>query len=276
MTTPVYNSGDTVIVTAPIPQFSGLIIQPTSITASIADETGTTIVSDLTVPLPSAGSGTVSFAIDATYNTNLTEITSLRQVFFTFVTAAGNFSSQATYLVRNPIPIARMVNTFVTWPETYTTRYNLYGLTGWDNASDDDRIGALISAHKNMLQLRYRFPIGENAQSRIVDFYGMSVDNIFGRIYVVLADISFYSETDYDGWPALFQDALKRAQMVEANNILSGDPVGQKRLDGIVSETIGESTMQFRRIPDIVTPVCRDALIQLRGFLSNATLIGRG
>ena len=57
MTTPVYNSGDTVIVTAPIPQFSGLIIQPTSITASIADETGTTIVSDLTVPLPSSGSG---------------------------------------------------------------------------------------------------------------------------------------------------------------------------------------------------------------------------
>ena len=82
----------------------------------------------------------------------------------------------------------------------------------------------------------------ERRFARILDFYGMSVDNVFGRIFMVLADIAFYTDIDFHGWPALFQNVLKRAQLREANYLLGGDPVALLRESGITSTAVGESS----------------------------------
>lgn len=277
MTTPVYKSGSPVAITVSLPNWAGAPLTPTAVSRVVTDEAGVVISDATPVALPAAGSTSFIVTVDGAFN-EIPDGTpdGLRQVTTTITGAAGTFTDTQSYIVRSANPLVRMGNSFITWPETLLVRSQMTKLDGWDAADDDTRIAALVSAHRNMTQLRYRFPIGENFQSRIVDFYGMSVDNVFGRIFVVLSDIMFYGPQDYDGWPADFQQALKRAQMAEADNLLAGDPIGVKRAAGITGETIGESTMEFRKVPEIQMPVSRAALIHLRGYLNNAVLVARG
>lgn len=277
MTTPIYPAGSPVAITVTLPLWGGSPITPTAVTRVITDEAGVVISDTTAVTLPAAGATTVLVPVDAAFVTVAAgQPNALRQVTTTMTTAAGSWTDTQSFIVRSSTPLVRMTNSFITMPETMLVRSQMPTLDGWDAAGEDDRIAALISAHNAMLQLRYRFPIGENFQSRIVDFYGMSVDNVFGRIFVVLADIGFYNETDYAGWPANFQNALKRAQMTHADNLLAGDPIGDKRAAGITSETIGESSTKFRTVPEIQFPICRAAMTELRGYLNNAVLVARG
>lgn len=276
MATPVYNSGSPVAVTVDIPLYAGSPLTPTAVSRTVKDETGAVISDDSPLPLPAAGDTSVQVDLDATVNDMPIGVpNAMRIVEVVFVAPEGTFSVTSRYVLKNSAPLVRMKNTFATLDQAEVTRLTMPAQLGWDSSSDDEKVAALVSAYRNMLQLRYRFPIGENSQSRIVDFYGMSTDNVFGRIYMVLADISFYTAEDFDGWTDQFKQALLRAQVAEADSILRGDPVADKRRHGIVSETIGESAMTFRNIPEVQFPVSRAAMTHLRGFLNNATLIAR-
>jgi hypothetical protein len=276
MTTPIYLSGAPVAITVNLPLWAGVPVTLTAISRVVTNEAGSTISGDTVVSLPTGLETFVVVPVSGTLNTLSAGSTdALRQVTTTIVSPVGTFTDTQSYIVRSTAPLVRMSNSFITLPETILVRHAMTKLNGWDAATEDQQIAALISAHRNMTQLRYRFPIGENFQSRIVDFYGMSVDNVFGRIFVVLSDIMFYNETDYAGFPEDFQQALKRAQMAEADNLLGGDPIGAKRAVGIVSEDIGESRMKFQNIPEIQSPICRVAMNILRGYIVNAVLVGR-
>jgi hypothetical protein len=276
MTTPVYPESIPVGLTVAYPLWLGTALTPTAVSRVVTDQAGVIISDTTAVTVPAPGPTSISIPISSVFNTLAMGSTDgLRQVTTTMVTSQGTFTDVQTYILRSVTPLVRMDNSFVALPETALVRHAMTNLSGWDAASEDDRIAAMISAYRNMTQLRFRFPIGEKTQSRIVDFYGMSVDNVFGRIFVVIADIIFYSDADFQQWPADFRSALQRAQMAEADNLLQGDPIGVKRAAGIIGETIGESTMNFRKIPEIQTPVSRAALIHLRGYLDSNIMVAR-
>lgn len=292
MATPAYTAGTDVTLTVPIPtDTDGNTVTPTAISYSVTDAAGVAIVTgvSVTLPTPDPSATTLAVVIPAIDNTLIPvavdpltgsvpfkSIRDLRVVTVTVTWATGTLDNTQSYIINNASPLIRMVNSFITWPETILARYEMSNLDGWDAASDPERVAALGLAWKNMLSLRYRFPIGVASQSRIMDFYGSSVDNVFGRIFMVMADISFYNAADFAAWPQLFTQALTRAQMAEANNILLGDPIGDKRNAGVLSETTGESSMSFRKVPEVRMPVCPSALIQLRGYIQTSVLVARG
>lgn len=274
MTTPTYKSGSTVPVTVPLPQYGGASLTPTAVTVVVHDEAGV-VLDTISPALPGAGAEEIAFDIPA--NMNLLEPDTrkgARQVEVEFTTARGTFIETAHYLIESKTQLTPLLNTFQTYPEALMTRSDLAQAPGWDAVSDSMRIAALHLAHTAMCNLRYRYRVGINNQRRVRGFPGTRFDS-GGVAYTTVTDIRNTLAWEWAEFPEEFKDALKRAQIAEANAQLQGDPIGDKRRAGIVSETIGESSMFLKQVPEVQLPVSREALEQLRGFITYNVGIAR-
>lgn len=95
--------------------------------------------------------------------------------------------------------------------------------------------------------------------------YGTGTDLPFD--YARRIRIRNLNETQFNALPSKFTRAIKRAQLIEANIILGGDVVGKKRQDGIISETIGESSAFFNSKPYLNLPISRQSYEELRTYI---------
>lgn len=64
-----------------------------------------------------------------------------------------------------------------------------------------------------------------------------------------------------------FLKALCIAQLIEANEVMDANSLHYKRLDGIMSETIGESSMMFRPGNINNYPITRRSMMFLRNYV---------
>lgn len=274
MTTPVYKSGSTVPVTVPLPLDGSDPLIPTAVSVTVRDETGV-VITTLTPSLPVSGDTEITVEIAAGYNMLAANVRkAARAVEVVFTTAKGVFTDTAHYIVESNIQLVVLTNSFVTYPEALMVRTDIPTLNGWDAATDSARMAALMVAHWNMCAMRYRYRVGLAGQSRISDFGGTSTDP-YGRVYAQVSDIRNTLDYEWAEFPDDFKTALKRAQVVEADVLLKGDPVGDKRRSGIVSERIGESAMLFRQVPEAQFAISRDAMNHLKGFLVHGVRIAR-
>jgi hypothetical protein len=274
MTTPTYKSGSTVPVTVPLPFVDGASLIPTAVTVAVHDEAGV-VLDTISPALPTVGAEEIAFDIPA--NLNLLEPDArkgARQVEVEFTTSRGTFIETAHYLIESKTQLTPLVNTFQTYPEALMTRSDLAQASGWDAATDSMRIAALHLAHTAMCNMRYRYRVGINNQRRVRGFPGTRFDSD-GVAYTTVTDIRNTLPWEWAEFPQEFKDALKRAQIAEANAQLQGDPIGDKRRAGIVSETIGEASMFLKQVPEVQLPVSREALEHLRGFITYSVGIAR-
>ena len=116
-----------------------------------------------------------------------------------------------------------------------------------------------------MCRLPYRYQLSQNA-----------VMYDARDPFWVVTGIRYLKEADFKKWPKDFQNALRRAQLYEADQILKGDPVGDKRRAGVVSETIGEAKMFFNARPPLRLALCVQAMETLSPYLHSSRRIGRG
>lgn len=82
-----------------------------------------------------------------------------------------------------------------------------------------------------------------------------------------------------DEWQRIPFDELEkctRAQLIEANVILGGDPIGDRRRAGLISDSSGESAQFFRSGKPLQVSVTRQALQELGGLLQWSQRVGRG
>lgn len=274
MTTPVYRSGSTVPVTVTLPLDGSDPLIPSAVSVTVKDETGV-VITTLNPTLPVSGDTSVAFEIGATHNTLGSGVRKgVRSVETQFTTANGIFFDTTHYIIESSVQLVVLENSFQTYPEALMNRTDLPSLNGWDAAADSARIAALQIAHWNMCAMRYQYRVGIAGQSRITDFPGVSSDP-YGRVYAHVSDIRNTLDHEWDEFPDEFKTALKRAQLVEADVMLKGDPVGDKRRAGIVSEKIGESSMLFRQVPEAQFAVSREALQHLKGFVAYSKRIAR-
>jgi len=80
---------------------------------------------------------------------------------------------------------------------------------------------------------------------------------------------------DIDALTAVKQAALIRAQLVEGNSILGGNPIEDRRREGMMSDRIGDSTSFFRTSLPLEMPVYRDTAMALKGYIIWTKQIGR-
>lgn len=214
------------------------------------------------VPLAMTTSEAIDLVVPGMFNLLEPEVNvGLRTVEVTFNTAQGDISQRAAYTIRRSNRLIVLTNSFQTWSKAQLEVQNIPNLLGWLGATDVDRQVALIEAFTRLTRLGYfvRWPRdiddlaylrpGEDRKIAPRHWAAMTLDQ-------------------WNTWyPETFRQALRRAQIVEADNVLGSDVVGKKRRSGLLSESIGESSMMFRSGKPLDTGISPETMRQLTGFL---------
>lgn len=272
--TPVYPENTEVVVTVALPVFGGAPLIPSTVTRSVKDETGAIVSPAEEVPVEGSAPGGAITSMDITIPASINGIPgrrAARVVDVQFTTDKGVFDAQVIYLLESPEQLQRLKNSFVNAAEAQMTRRDMPRLDGWDAATEAERVAALVTAYRSLCRLTYRYRNHEAIlQSRLT----WGDPNFDGYIYIV--DIETLTDEEWAQVPDKVREAIQRAQMAEADTLLRGDPVGDKRRAGIISETVGESSMFFRQTPEVRMSVSKEALEYLSGYIYRDTRIARG
>jgi hypothetical protein len=222
--------------------------------AAIADITGD--VDRVTVTVPQSVNGL------ATGNRQ-----EIRQVELVMTTAAGNHVQRELYLLQVADILEIGKNTFCTFARAELVATNLADLAPYQSAAKQDKFAALMGARDALCRLTYRFV--RNTQSQlVVDHPALSwaADNL-----------DLYTAAQIAAFPPEFMVALEKAQVLQANFLLGGNPGEHERNDGVLSKTIGESSQMFRAgMAPIEQPVCKRAMRALEGFIRTAPRVTLG
>ena len=143
------------------------------------------------------------------------------------------------------------VNSFMNYYEAVLLAEEIGDIAFFKAASREDQIVNLISAYDVLKTLVYA--------DRYGDHY----------------DIGGYDDTKLNSLEPAFLRALQIAMIIEANDMLDANSLFRKRLDGLMSETIGESSMMFRPGNIQNFPVTRRSLNYLRNYIVIRARLGR-
>jgi len=170
------------------------------------------------------------------------------------------------FLIVNNNPLEIMSNSCMSYVEALALRTEFGSLDGWDaNVDVDVRAAAMRQAFAHLSRIRFKVP-------GVSRFNHVHTDELYTKSYFHLqrATVADWNDSNKD-----FRRCMKRAQMQEANNLLGGDPIGKKRAEGIISETIGESSMFFRATPYLNLPISRQAYDEVKGYITLRVDIAR-
>lgn len=277
MSTSVFKAGQPVSIVVPLPVLDGASVPLTAFQATVRDEADVVLGTIDINPTP-VGEATYSLEIPSQYVTLADGVTSgARTVSTVMTTAAGSYRDEQVFLLVAERQLVVLKNSFVTYPMALMTRNDLPVLHGWDAADEASRIAALKIAHASMLNLRYRYPAPQGYDyNRVTDYPDLEAAywSRTGSVYV--GNLMDIPADDYASLPAVFKTALARAQVTEADHLLNEDSVAAKRRAGIVSETIGESSMFLRQSPEVRMAISLEAMSHLKGMIVRRSMQGRG
>lgn len=192
-----------------------------------------------------------------------TEVKSVFRANYTFTSALGSQVVNVRYIVEKQDTLIHMTNTFQTLSEAYLVASDMTDLDIWLSASEDYQVNSLKTAYDKIARMSFRF---ERDSKEYLDH---------NRSYGYIHDMTDAEPSDWASFPADFKLAIRKAQVIEANQVLQGSEVEDKRRSGIISETIGESKMFFNsRIP-VRLPISRAAMNVLSKFIYKSNKIGR-
>lgn len=193
----------------------------------------------------------------------------IRTVELEVVTSSGTVMLSQSIMVQGSTALALGANTFQTYTEALllSEDYVPDQISGWVGFQREDREKAMIEAFGRILLLPIQ-PYFESNQSLLTQS-GSFVKN-FG--YGLLRNMR---PEQVSGLQPNLLKALKKAQLLEANEILNNDPAVNARRSGITSLTVGESTTIFRQGNPLNLPVCDKAIAHLQPWLRFSARIGR-
>ncbi|SCW95643.1 hypothetical protein [Ancylobacter rudongensis] len=232
----VYPEDYEVRLTVAFTDLNGAPVLPSAIRAALYDGEDRLLVDFGDLPFDTE-LGHKEIVIPAAFNAlSAGELSSPRILRVQIVTAAGIIRRPFSYLIEGEFRLALLENTFITYEAAELLARDMADTSAWDNAEPDRRQAALIEAFRRLSAIPLRFA-HEDEHGRIIDeeetiLISGAWDNI--------------SEEEYFGFPARFRRLLRTAQLVEAIELLAGDTTARKHRAGIVSETIGESSVRLQ------------------------------
>lgn len=240
------------------------------------DDRGNSIVAGVVADY-TAAAPTAVFEIDGTSLTlPVGETNAGREIVVFLTTSDGDEIEVRDYFLvvaRNPLAVT--TNSFVSYPEALALRQEFGQLIGWDGNDQTRHAQALIEAYRRLCRMSFKVPgfvaSGKDQKSAV---YGLGTDAPWMSSPRVR--VSTLTLEQFDALPETFRRALKRAQLAEANVLLGGDPIGDKRKAGIISETIGETSAFFQSKPYLNLPISKQAFEEVRRFVFMRIGIARG
>lgn len=256
----VYRDGTTVKLTIPLTTDSGeLIPSLVSVAYRVVDHNNVEVVPHTAVADFTPGDSSVTLTIAGANNAVGTARRVLRIVEVATTDDAGTvLYLNSVYAVETAELLTKGVNSYQSYGAALITALDMPALDAWEAANERSRTQAMIEAYHRLGKLVYRIPY------RLISGDIVSLNN--------------WTQTEFDKLPEPFLTALRRAQLCEANIILegnAGDSVQKLREEGLMSKTVGESSMMFRPGQPLKLLVDRKTLDILSGFVSFSLVIGR-
>ena len=248
--TKVYLPGMTVTETVELKDLNGNSVTPSTAEYDVRDEKGIVVVEKTAVVL-SGNETLVSVVVPQNINAVSSDGRSARTITLYMTTPEGVLQNFTSYFVEAAVTLIVMSNTVQTFEEAELISFDVGSmLSGWSPASRVMKISAMKTAYERI---------------KALTFTQYNMRSIRGK-----------TEDEFRATAPDFQKALRRAQVVEADLVLNGDQIHIKQQQGILSETIGESSMFFRTTPPLNEPLSKQAMSELRGHIDRSIIIGRG
>jgi len=255
--------GLAVSVTLRFEDFNGDPVTPTGLSYHVEDENGSVVRAAETISVDPTATE-VAVVIPAAINfLPAGTVSGARTVILSITTTEGVHEVSEIYTLRRPQRLSVLENSFITYAKAVVVADDMPRLDSWNLASAPERQQALIEAFTRLTRLGYhvKYPEGVEGMSYLNDRI------LFDRTRISPQMWSEMTTEWFGGLPKPFLEALAKAQVAEANELLSGDVVGAKRRLGLMSESIGESSMMFRPGKPLDLGVSRAALDYLTGYV---------
>lgn len=206
-------------------------IVPTSATWSLFDDEGNELRSF--VPLTVSGDEQeLGVQIDSADNLN----EGARTVALNVTSNDGNFTLTQSYVLQGYRPLSVPTESAMTEATATLIRSGIAssGFDEWDYAGEITRRAALLEAWSRIKELPlHPWRLGEQIAPELVSFNGRKVR------------LDEFDKDQFQALPDHFKNALKRAQITEAAALLESDGAFERRRDGLISKTVGESSEMF-------------------------------
>lgn len=241
----LYPSGYEVSVTVKFTDNNGDPVAPSDVSAALFDGDDALVVDFGALPFeaPAPGSiGEKEIIIPAVFSELRDgELSAARILRVTLTTPAGKIRRSFFYAIEGEFRLALMVNSFISYEAASLLTRDMVDTTGWAVADEERRHAALAEAFNRLTQIPMRFST-MSPEDRRRDPYGFHSD----EVVIARSEWAHLTAEEFLEFPDHFRKALRLAQVTEANELLQGDTTQRKYRSGIVSETIGESSVTLR------------------------------
>jgi len=256
-----YLASNDVVETIILDDDDGVPYAATGVTYRVYDENDVNVVSTTPVTLVD-GALDVAITVGASSNElPIGQVRGLRTIELLIETASGMFGKRVSYVVLNGEVVVKGENSYQTFSEALLGAMDLPGLVAWQDATRDERVAALVDSHSRLAKLRFSIKY-DNGQTRL----GGATE---------IADIRNLSLEEFLALPLEFISSLQKAQIVEADTALGGDPIDEQRRGGLMSSTVGEVSQMYRSGTPLILPVSERALRHLTGYVKFGIGVGR-
>lgn len=237
----------------------------TAHTVSAEITVGGSVTETVSVPFEDAiNDGAIRFAASATA---ITDIRAFAQVVIRFWSEEGDvlFEEVQELVLESDTVLRPGHNSFATYPDLVLESMNRADLSAFSAASKEEKTAALITAYYNIGRLSVSFR--GNARNRHPLLPPERLNLVASTVDLTAEDIAVL--------PNSVQRQLLQAQLIEAEDLLGGNPIERQRLAGLLSHSAGESTHFYRTTKPLELPVNRKTAQALWGIISYAVRIGR-
>jgi hypothetical protein len=246
----IHRANTSVAVNVPLVDDAGQMIEPVSVDYRVVDESDVEILAQ-TATTFSVGDQSVDVVIPAIINAlapgNLKGMRVIQ-----IIAEMGNDVSiiiESPYVIEVESSLVFMTNSYQTMNQAKLTATDIPDLEAWGASSDAFRRAALIEAFIRIGKLSFNVP-GANPLNKV-------------------------TVEEFTAFPDEFKSDLIRSQIVEADSILGGDPISKKREEGLMSDSVGQSSIMFRPGKPLTLSVSKRTMNQLSGWLSFNLSVGR-
>lgn len=220
---------------------TGFPLTPAQITVALYDQDDNLIVNFGNIPFV-ADAGLTNFVIPGSYNQLSGLVDELRVIQIALKADSGAiYRNRVVYLITAERKLVIMENSFMSLEAADLLTRQMVNVGALTAAVDDVRIAALVEAFNRITQIR----LGYSDNTQFVSRFD-AICPVRGE---VILDASVWKDMTKEAFLALpsnFIAALRKAQILEANEIMSGDDISRRQRAGIISETIGESSIMLR------------------------------
>ena len=247
----------------------------------VVNHNGTIVVPLTNLTTFAAGDPQATVIVSASVNAMATGNTrEIRSVELVCETEGGTLGFAKTYGLETLAPLVTGINSFQSFPMGELTAMDMPNLDGWENASEQQKVRAMIDAREHICQLNFNLlnsnaNFGQDQLAYVPEGEYQSSYVAHNSLFIFNGDLGILNETQFAELPERFKKALRQAQVAEANAILGGESNEARRQSGVIEDEIGESRQKYRDSKPLQLPVCRRALGYLSGYVTFSKRIGR-